>query len=161
MSPSPLPHQGVLTRPAVATGRRPKGTSVSTRAPLRFLQIPTCYPRMRGGRHNAWEEFPVAVSRWILSRGPSTPRPGFLMGREFPWRSGRDDRLSEFSNTRDYHPRNPYLRVTKNEGGRDNVWGEFPAAVSRWSLSRGPSTPRPGFLMGQAFPWRSGRDDRT
>jgi hypothetical protein len=89
--PSPLPHQGVLTRLPVLPGQRRKGTS-DQRAAASLLDLRKMSQGTTGHRDNAWEELPVSVSQGMVRRDPSTPRRRFLMGSRFPWRCGRDDR---------------------------------------------------------------------
>ena len=89
VSPSPLTHQGVLTRLPVVTGRRLKERLINEGTDL-SLAMPALSPRTPSKRDAAREELPVAASPGTMRRDPSTPRLRFLMQPRFPRRCGRD-----------------------------------------------------------------------
>jgi hypothetical protein len=94
---SAMPHQGVLTRLTVVTGRRPKRKVLPAMGPISLLAYPACSEQQTCKRDDAREELPVSVSPGIACRDPSTPRQRFLIEPRSSWRCGRDDSLNGFS----------------------------------------------------------------
>src|SRR5260370_39268501 len=98
-----------------------------------------------------------------LGRGEEGPRGSFLChaaSRSSPQTGSRNrPRLNDFLDLREYDSVPAKLgNVEKSRGDLDNALEELLAATPSGMVRRGPSTPRPRFLVVTKSPWRSGRD---